>query len=133
MLSKGGRGQKNREEIGFYFSRGFAALRRSCARLDKTAMLRRLFRKRTGVDRASRAKLTLPLPCFKTEVVLLYFNSLHLSVPIEGATLSGIAPVFIEFHDDSLDVALFTVTNPKVTVFATHTDMFGTTSWFLIA
>ena len=52
MLSnKGGRGQKNREEIGagatgFYFPRGFAArsrvlrarisrLRRSCARLDK--------------------------------------------------------------------------------------------------
>ena len=57
LSNKGGRGQRNREEIGagatFYFSRGFAArsrllrarisrLRRSCARLDKTAMLRRL-------------------------------------------------------------------------------------------
>ena len=58
LSNKGGRGQKNREEIGagatgFSFSRGFAArsralrarisrLRRSCARLDKTAMLRRL-------------------------------------------------------------------------------------------
>ena len=56
LSNKGGRGRRNREEIGaegFYFSRGFAArsralrarispLRRSCARLDKTAMLRRL-------------------------------------------------------------------------------------------
>ena len=59
LSNKGGRGQRNREEIGaeatwgFYFSRGFAArsralrarisrLRRSCARLNKTAMLRRL-------------------------------------------------------------------------------------------
>ena len=55
LSNKGGRGQRNREEIGAEatFSRGFAArsralrvrislLRRSCARLDKTAMLRRL-------------------------------------------------------------------------------------------
>ena len=62
LSNKGGRGQRNREEIGaeatwktagFYFSRGFPArsralrarisrLLRSCARLDKTAMLRRL-------------------------------------------------------------------------------------------
>ena len=58
LSNKGGRGQKNREEIGAGateepFSRGFAArsralrarisrLRRSCARLNKTAMLRRL-------------------------------------------------------------------------------------------
>ena len=42
--NKGGRGQRNREEIGaeatwFLF---FSRLRRSCARLNKTAMLRRL-------------------------------------------------------------------------------------------
>ena len=64
LSNKGGRGQKNREEIGaeatcFYFSCGFAArsrafrarisrLRRSCARLDKTAMLRRLITDRIG-------------------------------------------------------------------------------------
>ena len=43
--------------------------------------------------------------------------------------MSGISPVFIEIHDNSLDVALFTVTNPKVTVFSTHslTDIFGAT------
>ena len=29
-------------------------------------------------------------------------------------SLSGIAPVFIEIHDNSLDLALFTITNPKV-------------------
>ena len=42
--NKGGRGQRNREEIGaeatwFLF---FSRLRRSCARFNKTAMLRRL-------------------------------------------------------------------------------------------
>ena len=55
LSNKGGRGQRNREEGAgaTYFSRGFAArsralrarisrLRRSCDRLDKTAMLRRL-------------------------------------------------------------------------------------------
>ena len=55
LSNKGGWGQRNREEIGAgaTFSRSFAArslalrarisrLRRSCARLDKTAMLRRL-------------------------------------------------------------------------------------------
>jgi len=58
LSNKGGRGHRNREEIGagaikIYFFRGFAArsralrarisrLRRSCARLYKTAMLRRL-------------------------------------------------------------------------------------------
>ena len=51
LSNKGGREHRNREEIGagaikIYFSRGFAArsrsLRRSCARLYKTAMLRRL-------------------------------------------------------------------------------------------
>ena len=58
LSNKVGRGQRNREEIGaeatcFYFSRGFDArsralrarisrLRRSSARLNKTAMLRRL-------------------------------------------------------------------------------------------
>ena len=30
------------------------------------------------------------------------------------------APLFIEIYDNSLDVALFTTTNPKVTVFTTH-------------
>ena len=42
LSNKGGRGQRNREEIGSgatYFSRGFAARK---ARLDKTAVLRRL-------------------------------------------------------------------------------------------
>ena len=34
--------------------------------------------------------------------------------------MSAIAPVFIEIHDNSLDVALFTVPNPEVTVFSTH-------------
>ena len=55
---------------------------------------------------------------------VLHTNNLVLS-------LSGIAPVFIEIHDNSLDLALFTITNPKVRVFATHslTDIFGTT-WF---
>ena len=63
LSNNGGRGRRNREEIGaratwktagFYFSRGLAArsralrarisrLRRSCAQLDKTAMLRRLY------------------------------------------------------------------------------------------
>ena len=55
LSNKGGREQRNREEIGAEatFSRGFAArsralrarislLRPSCAQLDKTAMLRRL-------------------------------------------------------------------------------------------
>ena len=59
LSNKVGRGQRNREEIGadyYYFSRGFAArsralrarisrLRRSSARLNKTAMLRRLFQR----------------------------------------------------------------------------------------
>ena len=33
---------------------------------------------------------------------------------------------------NSLDLALFIITNPKVAVFATHslTDIFGTTTWF---
>ena len=35
------------------------------------------FRGRTEVDRASCRKLILPLSCFKTEVVSLYFNSLQ--------------------------------------------------------
>ena len=59
LSNKGGRGQRNREELGagatwfLFFSRlrrsfsrashaNFSWLRRSCARLDKTAMLRRL-------------------------------------------------------------------------------------------
>ena len=40
LSSKGRRGQRNREEIGAEAT--FSRLRRSCARLDKTAMLRRL-------------------------------------------------------------------------------------------
>ena len=46
--------------------------------------------------------------------------------------LSGIAPVFIKIHYNSLDVVLFIITNPKVTVFATHslTDIVGITTWF---
>ena len=54
LSNKGGRGQKNREEIeaeatwggSNFFSRlraRISRLRRSCARLDKTAMLRRLY------------------------------------------------------------------------------------------
>ena len=35
------------------------------------------FRGRAEVDRASRRKSTLPLLCFKTEIVSLYFNSLQ--------------------------------------------------------
>ena len=74
LSNKGGRGQKNRKEIGagatgFSFSRGFAArsralrtrisrLRRSCARLDKTAMLRRLQRTQRLIGWASRTMLT---------------------------------------------------------------------------
>ena len=60
LSNKGGRGQKNREEIGagatgfFFFSR----LRRSCARLDKTAMLRRLQRTQRLIGSASRTMLT---------------------------------------------------------------------------
>ena len=46
-------------------------------RASRFVLFLSFFRKRTGVDRASRPKLTLPLPCFKTEVVLLYFNSLQ--------------------------------------------------------
>ena len=46
--------------------------------------------------------------------------------------LLGIAPVFIKIHYNSLDVVLFIITNPKVTVFATHslTDIVGITTWF---
>ena len=65
LSNKGGRGQRNREEIGFYFfifSRGFAArfgalrarisrLRRSCTRLYKAAMLRRLVHKQDVLRR----------------------------------------------------------------------------------
>ena len=55
LRNKGGRGQRNHEEIGagasvFIFLAAaplvlarISRLRRSCARLDKTAMLRRLF------------------------------------------------------------------------------------------
>ena len=45
LSDKGGRGQRNREEIGALdLAREFRGprLRRSCARLDKTAMLCRL-------------------------------------------------------------------------------------------
>ena len=44
LSNKGGRGQRNREEIGAEATwfLVFSRLRRSCARLDKTAMLRRL-------------------------------------------------------------------------------------------
>ena len=45
LSNKGGRGQRNREEIGAGATWNFLFLsrfRRSCARLDKTAMLRRL-------------------------------------------------------------------------------------------
>ena len=41
LSNKGGRGQRNREESSFSRA-NFSWLRRSCARLDKTAMLRRL-------------------------------------------------------------------------------------------
>ena len=52
LSNKGRRGHRNREEIGAgATSRGFAArsraLRRSCARLYKTAMLRRLLTNET--------------------------------------------------------------------------------------
>ena len=73
LSNKGGRGQRNREEIGAgaTFSRGFAArsralrtrilrLGRSCARLDKTAMLRRLHGQKKGWITASRNKRPLP-------------------------------------------------------------------------
>ena len=40
LTNKGGRGQRNREEIGAGATWFFLRLRRSCARLDKTAMLR---------------------------------------------------------------------------------------------
>ena len=76
----------------------------------------------------------------------VYFHflqtTLHKKISLRGraGTIErnvpvSLAPLFIEIHDNSLDVALFTVTNPKVTVFSTHslTDIFGTTSWFLIA
>ena len=70
LSNKGGLGQRNCEEIGVgatYFSRGFAArsralcarisrLRRSCARLHKTAMLRRLWRE--------QRQTVLPLPSY---------------------------------------------------------------------
>ena len=46
LSNKGGRGQTNREEIGAEASplvlARISRLRRSCARIDKTAMLRRL-------------------------------------------------------------------------------------------
>ena len=45
LSNKGGRGQRNREEIGAeatWSNLFFSRLRRSCARLNKTAMLRRL-------------------------------------------------------------------------------------------
>ena len=62
LSNKGGRGQRNREEIGAEATRGFAArsralrarisrLRRSCARLNKTAMLRRLGQGRKLIPR----------------------------------------------------------------------------------
>ena len=46
LSNKGGRGQRNRQEMGagatFIFLARISRLRRSCARLDKAAMLRRL-------------------------------------------------------------------------------------------
>ena len=41
LSNKGGRGQRNHEEFGAGATLFFSRLRRSCARLDKTAMVHR--------------------------------------------------------------------------------------------